>query len=689
MHPLQNGSQVIERPANKPVSGSPGYFTESGENNIPSYPGADWFNHVIDEFQNAISSKGLTFDSSDDFNLARLIESVDNSNQFSTTADLKAKAGSLPLGSVVFTYGFHSPFDDGGASYDITTAGIPDGLTVFDLGDGKHAKLRVGKLGLSLEQVGALGDSDGIPGNGNDDTKSIQAALNLTNKVFGKRGKRYRITHTVFYNSGLEFDGNFARFFFDGVADGSAFLPSTYDKANDVDYVEHVTFKRMIPSTKLDLGNFLGTPKARYVWFKQIFSEFVYWHVVDNSGGKRVYIEDCFSFGTRSAAYQMDVLADSTAIWGVAEDGSRLNCAFSSGGEDWTNPSGMYIRSTTMNGDGVTSTQVGVNAHRAGCRKLRVSKDCEFNALSIGVSLDEGEMSNITVRDSYFLNCNRSISGVADVDTIKILDNEFENSSNPYYTIYLVPSLKTSPRNKAVIKGNQFLRSRRNVRVEDYDNVDVSGNMFDKANGTMGTGTVTPASADDYCISIFNSNQYTVNGNNFENCSVSALIKLVNEALLISGAVTGNTSRNSAQFLTGGYQENLAISGNSIDGAASGASTAIYLENGRGNSVHANTIKQELSYSDTIVMHNEDNFSINGGSLYLNSSLGNGILITGDSTGKITGPNITKGLTAGSARYVKIQDTASVDLFAPYPVDRLENAGAGTLTYSAITMSTL
>ncbi|RTZ20412.1 SGNH/GDSL hydrolase family protein, partial [Vibrio penaeicida] len=59
MHPLQNGSQVTERPANKPVSGLPGYFTESGENNVPSYPGADWFNHVIDEFLNVLSLMGI------------------------------------------------------------------------------------------------------------------------------------------------------------------------------------------------------------------------------------------------------------------------------------------------------------------------------------------------------------------------------------------------------------------------------------------------------------------------------------------------------------------------------------------------------------------------------------------------------------------------------------------------------
>ncbi|BCV65127.1 hypothetical protein TUM17387_04860 [Shewanella carassii] len=58
MYPLQNGSQAASRPANKPKSGSPGYFTESGDNNVPSYPGADWFNDVIDEFLNLRSAAG-------------------------------------------------------------------------------------------------------------------------------------------------------------------------------------------------------------------------------------------------------------------------------------------------------------------------------------------------------------------------------------------------------------------------------------------------------------------------------------------------------------------------------------------------------------------------------------------------------------------------------------------------------
>ncbi len=78
MHPLQNGSQVTERPAKKPTSGLAGYFTESGDNNVPSYPGQDWFNDNIDEFINALAIAGIAFEPGKTDHLARLFSFVSN-----------------------------------------------------------------------------------------------------------------------------------------------------------------------------------------------------------------------------------------------------------------------------------------------------------------------------------------------------------------------------------------------------------------------------------------------------------------------------------------------------------------------------------------------------------------------------------------------------------------------------------
>lgn len=61
MHPLNNGSQATTKPTPKARVGTQGYFTESGENNTPSYPGADWFNAVIDEFLAMLTEMSIEF----------------------------------------------------------------------------------------------------------------------------------------------------------------------------------------------------------------------------------------------------------------------------------------------------------------------------------------------------------------------------------------------------------------------------------------------------------------------------------------------------------------------------------------------------------------------------------------------------------------------------------------------------
>ncbi|WP_431786878.1 hypothetical protein [Vibrio harveyi] len=140
MHPLQNGSQVTERPANKPVSGLPGYFTESGENNVPSYPGADWFNHVIDEFLNLINEAGVAFDPQSDSNLAKAIRNrKTESYEYISSVDGNVKEGQLIS---VQDYG---PGHNSGRLYFKVVAG---GTGVHD--GGKYIDLP--NSGLQLEQ---------------------------------------------------------------------------------------------------------------------------------------------------------------------------------------------------------------------------------------------------------------------------------------------------------------------------------------------------------------------------------------------------------------------------------------------------------------------------------------------------------------------------------------------------------
>ncbi len=76
MHKLQNGSQVSVRPPRKPLVGLGGYFSESNDQNAPSYPGQDWFNDCTDEFLNALAAAGIEYDHGRLDHLARAFSAV-------------------------------------------------------------------------------------------------------------------------------------------------------------------------------------------------------------------------------------------------------------------------------------------------------------------------------------------------------------------------------------------------------------------------------------------------------------------------------------------------------------------------------------------------------------------------------------------------------------------------------------
>ncbi|WP_273979343.1 hypothetical protein [Vibrio parahaemolyticus] len=142
MHPLQNGSQVTERPAKKPSSGVQGWFTESGENNIPSYPGQDWFNSVIAEFLNLLSSQGIDFEPNKEDHLKRCFDSFSAPR---TTTVSTIQSGAFETGTFleITDRGFARALVKAGDSYN--------DIDVIFAGDGKVAEIltKDGKLYLS------------------------------------------------------------------------------------------------------------------------------------------------------------------------------------------------------------------------------------------------------------------------------------------------------------------------------------------------------------------------------------------------------------------------------------------------------------------------------------------------------------------------------------------------------------
>ncbi|PMM35932.1 hypothetical protein [Vibrio lentus] len=97
MHLLNNGSQVENVPALKPRVGTAGYFSESNDSGSPSYPGQDWFNAVISEFQTALSASGVAFDPDKFDHLQKLLEaSAVNSLQYRVGQKAEIHSAQIP-----------------------------------------------------------------------------------------------------------------------------------------------------------------------------------------------------------------------------------------------------------------------------------------------------------------------------------------------------------------------------------------------------------------------------------------------------------------------------------------------------------------------------------------------------------------------------------------------------------------
>ncbi|HDZ9179588.1 TPA: hypothetical protein RUZ12_000008 [Vibrio cholerae] len=120
MHKLQNGSQVQVRPPRKPLVGLGGYFSESNDQNAPSYPGQDWFNDCTDEFLNALAAAGIEYDHGRLDHLARMISG-------SNFAWL-----SMPIGSPFPLIGDFPPTNSDAFRYVVLTDADPynDGVLI-------------------------------------------------------------------------------------------------------------------------------------------------------------------------------------------------------------------------------------------------------------------------------------------------------------------------------------------------------------------------------------------------------------------------------------------------------------------------------------------------------------------------------------------------------------------------------
>ncbi|MCW8336630.1 hypothetical protein MD483_22745, partial [Vibrio sp. DBSS07] len=149
MHPLNNGSQVENVPALKPRVGTPGYFSESNDNGAPSYPGQDWFNAVIQEFQTVLNDAGIDFDPAKFDHLSQAFSGKANASHKHNASDINS--GTLAKERLPNA----STTDKGASQLSNSYSGDSQTKSVTEkaLSDGLNSHLKIGLSSLGLSDA--------------------------------------------------------------------------------------------------------------------------------------------------------------------------------------------------------------------------------------------------------------------------------------------------------------------------------------------------------------------------------------------------------------------------------------------------------------------------------------------------------------------------------------------------------
>lgn len=213
MHPLNNGSQVTTAPTPKNRIGTPGFFSESNEDGSPSYPGADWFNAVIKEFQAALSSSGVAFDPDKFDHFSNMLATSTISSGNFTGAVFMFATDITPPGFLKCNGTEHSRTTYADLFAKIGTIyGDGDGSTTFNIPDARGYLPRFWDDGAGIDSGRELGStqSDAI----RNITGSAYAETASTSDYEENKGALFINNHGVFAGtSGI--DGNAGRINFD------------------------------------------------------------------------------------------------------------------------------------------------------------------------------------------------------------------------------------------------------------------------------------------------------------------------------------------------------------------------------------------------------------------------------------------------------------------------------------------
>ena len=558
----------------------------------------------------------------------------------------------------------------------------------FDAGTvGGHLK----KVVINTAQVFSL-DSEGAKGNGIDsDDEAFERVIAKIKKHGGgimhmTPGKTYRTTYTHLFPSNYIMSGHGSKHFFDLKADGSAWLPETFQSGGQ--FVDNSIFEGFEIISPRDKGNYIGTPGARNVLLDGLLSDYIHWHLIDGCNGKNVQVTRC-KVKARSAVVQIESITHKKAVWGIDKKGNEIYPDFlADNSAYWSYTDTWHVHNNDFDSiDG--SSGVGVNLH-GGVTMARVFiHNNFFNSLATAVLIDGGEKRYTTISNNNFVNCNRSISSSGDMLGYLIESNMIYNATagGNYNHIIHQPdiskynNLSEVPRSSIAVRGNQFVGGGKTPITFMHVNgtLDISNNRLSSYNSGYYTKDDIPlpngaaggiSFAQIRCIEC---NTVSIDGNKTNNVSTNAFISLYNSEFSGTGlgSVFHEVRNNSTAYggillIASAVDGTIVTKDNYSHGAGSGSKYHIVIDGYTDANIGNNDLRIRLSDSIPVYIKNAKGVvRVNGNSLNSNSAYGTAMIFD-NCPNVLTDNNAVTGFGGAGALHIKAINGTNIKSFEPF-----------------------
>ncbi|HAN9123856.1 Uncharacterised protein [Escherichia coli] len=623
--------------------------------------------------------------------------------------------GAFPLGGKVVPPG-STPVSTGGVGIgawlsvgDATLRGqlsSPEGATLVYNGSETVASQLNKLLGTStnifyLDNEGALGNSSST-GGGADDSAAFESAFAKVKAagggiVYGTPGKTYRMTRTALYPSNIIIDMQGARIYWDCPAtapEASFWLPETFQKANDTDYVENIIIRNVVIASPPNLGDAIGVMKARNILIEDIHTESLWLHTVDGCGAKNMVIRRVRAeFASELSHLQVDCAVGERSVTGADASGNYMYTANDpTGTASWAVCDSVWIEHCYLS----NNLYSGISIHNYAGARVFIRNNVILNNLLAGINSDANggyyrllwiEGNYISGSRNYELNLAGNHRQFIIRGNILVSSNRTANSDAGVSGSGLISmraaTTDETQRNYGCIDGNIFMGRDKSITIQNVQNLRYVNNihhaMGDNSYGTI-TGIGTWAVALSACEPV------VCNNNSFYDIATETCI-LINPYLggpsLVSGQVCNNSFRGTGAMIKIINANRMLVSGNT--GTPQAASpVGIFLS---GTGLLSNVSNNIISMSGAVPAIQANSCSgllISGNGLNSSVTTGKGIVAL-DCPDVRTSTNNIRSVTNA----IEAQGTSVMTCHEPFvPAANIVKTGTGSITYNTFTTAT-